>query len=155
MVLSETNKNQPLKIVMSFQGRDIKLLEDVINETLKNYNVKNNDLTSLDSTVLTSIETNAQEFVSESCDLFKAILSDNNLTISDIKRIDFCFKSEFTSLISNLFERYLNENNVKNGNYFWHQSLNYLESITKTVSLNLRSYYFWTILKEKNFFFLR
>jgi hypothetical protein len=126
VTLSEQSANNPLKVLMSFQGSELKQLQNQMDELLvigEKMPEETNEFKNL-----------SEKYVTESIDLFKAMLTDNNITHEDIKRIDFCLQSELATKIGGLFQTSLIDLNMDTKNFHCQKDLNCLEEITNFVS---------------------
>ena len=117
---------------MSFQGNDLKPLESHLDKIIaeKCGGIQQSIFDSIDFKEMTN------KYIKESIDLFKGLLEDYGLLQSDIKRVDFCLQPELGTEVGEDFKKLLVESNMNIDNFYCQYNLNYLDELTKYVSIN-------------------
>ena len=132
VTLSELTPNSPLKVLMSFQGSDLKPLKTHVDKSI------DTEKSGAQKSIFDSIEfkTMTDKYIKESVELLVAILQDHGITQNDIKRVDFFLQSDNLKIenIGEDFKKCLLESKLKINNFFCQDKLNYLEELAKLVS---------------------
>ena len=117
---------------MSFQGSDLKPLKTHFDKSIdtERGGAKKSIFDSIEFKELTDA------YIKESIDLYKAILIDHGITENDINRVDFFLQSDnvLTENVADDFKKFLSEAEMRTGNFYCQDKLDYLEALTKLVS---------------------